>query len=187
MHTTSAYSSNIIQTPRAQPPLIILETMPKGLSSPADFAAAAALLSLVLSTAPSAASLEMPPRAGRAPSPPTAPRRAFLRRAVVAALPAGLVNAASPAGALQPKNEKLCGTGFFTNIAQYYCTDIGNISDEGPARAMSKQELGSADSLMGKLDLDLDLGGAKGDSRPTEAPVEAAGDGKPGSDDAEAK
>ena len=59
MHTTSAYSSNIIHTPRAQPPLIILETMPKGLSSPADFAAAAALLSLVLSTAPSAASLEM--------------------------------------------------------------------------------------------------------------------------------
>jgi cell division protein FtsI/penicillin-binding protein 2 len=45
----------------------------------------------------------------------------------------------------------LCGTGFFTNIAQYKCTDIGDISDEGKAKKMNEQELGSMESLLGKM------------------------------------
>lgn len=57
------------------------------------------------------------------------------------------------AHAVKPSNEALCGTGFFTNIAQYYCTDIGDISDEGKSRKLSVEETSSLDSLMNKLDL----------------------------------
>lgn len=53
--------------------------------------------------------------------------------------------------ALQAKNEALCGTGFFTNIAQYKCTETGDISDEGKARALSSTEETSMESLMDKL------------------------------------
>ena len=45
----------------------------------------------------------------------------------------------------------LCGTGFFTNIAQYKCTPIGDISDEGKAKEMTQQELGATESLLGKM------------------------------------
>ena len=59
-----------------------------------------------------------------------------------------------PAYAVKERNEVLCGTGFFTNIAQYVCTEIGDISDErGPGRALNQQELESTDSLMDKLSL----------------------------------
>ena len=58
------------------------------------------------------------------------------------------------AHAVKPANEALCGTGFFTNIAQYRCTDIGDISDEGKSRKLSQEETSSLDSLMGKFDLD---------------------------------
>jgi len=56
-----------------------------------------------------------------------------------------------PALALKERNEALCGTGFFTNIAQYMCTDIGDISDEGKSRKITDSELSSMDSLLGKL------------------------------------
>jgi hypothetical protein len=56
-----------------------------------------------------------------------------------------------PALAVKERNEMLCGTGFFTNIAQYMCTDIGDISDEGRSKNFDKKELGSMDSLMSKM------------------------------------
>jgi hypothetical protein len=59
-----------------------------------------------------------------------------------------------PALALKERNEMLCATGFFTNIAQYMCTEIGDISDEGRSQTFDKEdkELGSIlDSLMGKM------------------------------------
>ena len=64
-----------------------------------------------------------------------------------------------PALALKPNNEALCGTGFFTNIAQYKCTDIGDISDEGKSRKVSAEEDSRMDSLMSKFG-DLDLSGS---------------------------
>eukprot|EP00571_Detonula_confervacea_P011793 CAMPEP_0172298952 /NCGR_PEP_ID=MMETSP1058-20130122/1368_1 /TAXON_ID=83371 /ORGANISM="Detonula confervacea, Strain CCMP 353" /LENGTH=191 /DNA_ID=CAMNT_0013008247 /DNA_START=29 /DNA_END=604 /DNA_ORIENTATION=- len=67
-----------------------------------------------------------------------------------------------PANALQEKNEALCNTGFFTNIGAWYCTDIGNIGDEGKAKPMSGQSEASLDSLMSKFDLD---GGDGGDDK----------------------
>ena len=59
-----------------------------------------------------------------------------------------------PAYALQERNEVLCGTGFFTNVGAWYCTDIGNIGDEGSSKPLSKQEASSVDSLMSKFNLD---------------------------------
>jgi hypothetical protein len=53
--------------------------------------------------------------------------------------------------AVKERNEMLCGTGFFTNIAQYMCTDIGDISDEGRSKNFDEKELGSMDSLMSKM------------------------------------
>lgn len=58
------------------------------------------------------------------------------------------------ASALEKRNEALCGTGFFTNIAQYKCTDIGDISGDGKAKELSKDEETSVESLMDKLGLD---------------------------------
>mmetsp|Transcript_28646 Transcript_28646/g.60448 ORF Transcript_28646/g.60448 Transcript_28646/m.60448 type:complete len:178 (-) Transcript_28646:1734-2267(-) len=58
------------------------------------------------------------------------------------------------AHALQKKNEVLCNTGFFTNVGAWYCTDIGNIGDEGKPKALSTDAETSIDSLMGKFDLD---------------------------------
>ena len=67
-----------------------------------------------------------------------------------------------PALALKPRNEQLCGTGFFTNFLEYRCTDIGDISDEGQRTGLSESEAGAADSLMSKLKLDLDDGDVPG-------------------------
>ena len=61
------------------------------------------------------------------------------------------LNGKSAAAALEARNEMLCGTGFFTNIYQYKCTELGDISDEGKAKKMNIQELGSMESLMGKM------------------------------------
>lgn len=58
-----------------------------------------------------------------------------------------------PANAIKERNEALCKTGFFTNIGQWYCTDIGNIADEGQAGDLSKSQDETADSLMTKLGL----------------------------------
>jgi hypothetical protein len=62
--------------------------------------------------------------------------------------------------ALKPRNEQLCGTGLFTNYLEYRCTDLGDISDEGHRTSFSAKEEGVADSLLGKLNLDLDSVGA---------------------------
>mmetsp|Transcript_7450 Transcript_7450/g.11124 ORF Transcript_7450/g.11124 Transcript_7450/m.11124 type:complete len:168 (-) Transcript_7450:36-539(-) len=56
--------------------------------------------------------------------------------------------------ALQERNEALCNTGFFTNVGAWYCTDIGNIGDEGKPKPMSGDAETSVDSLMSKFDLD---------------------------------
>jgi hypothetical protein len=66
------------------------------------------------------------------------------------------VVAARPQAALAVKerNEALCGTGFFTNIWEYRCTELGDIADEGIGKSFSASELGTADSLLSKLNLD---------------------------------
>lgn len=58
------------------------------------------------------------------------------------------------AHALQQKNEALCNTGFFTNVGAWYCTDIGNIGDEGKPKPLSGDAETSVDSLMSKFDLE---------------------------------
>ena len=71
-----------------------------------------------------------------------------------------------PAWALKPNNEALCGTGFFTNIAQYKCTDIGDISDEGQSRKTTAEEESRLDGLMSKFgDLELPSSSSSGDEQ----------------------
>ena len=65
----------------------------------------------------------------------------------------GLMGGANEVQAVKPRNEMLCGTGFFTNIWQYKCTDLGDIEDEGKIKAMSIEEESKTDSLMGKLSM----------------------------------
>jgi hypothetical protein len=86
----------------------------------------------------------------------------------------GLMGGAHEALAVKPRNEMLCGTGFFTNIWQYKCTDLGDIEDEGKIKAMSAEEETKMDSLMGKLSMGggespvvKDTGSAKVDSPPS--------------------
>ena len=69
-----------------------------------------------------------------------------------------------PAYALKEKNEVLCNTGFFTNVGAWYCTDIGNIGDEGQVKSLSKNEEASVDSLMSKFNFDDDSSTTEGDS-----------------------
>ncbi|KAL9181877.1 hypothetical protein ACHAXT_012220 [Thalassiosira profunda] len=82
-----------------------------------------------------------------------------------------------PAHALQEKNELLCGTGFFTNVGAWYCTDIGNIGDEGRSKPMSGEAAASVDSLMGKFDLEGgDFGEGKGGESKRQSSRETRGD-----------
>mmetsp|Transcript_16899 Transcript_16899/g.48553 ORF Transcript_16899/g.48553 Transcript_16899/m.48553 type:complete len:155 (-) Transcript_16899:139-603(-) len=93
-------------------------------------------------------------------------RRGLIRGLSAAALAGNvLLNSQTnrPAFALKPNNDALCGTGFFTNIAQYKCTDIGDISDEGQSRKTTAEEDSRMDSLMSKLGADLS-GGAGNES-----------------------
>ena len=53
--------------------------------------------------------------------------------------------------ALEPRNEVLCGTGFFTNIAQYKCTEIGDISNDGKVKKIKQEEQATMDSLLAKM------------------------------------
>jgi len=78
------------------------------------------------------------------------------RRAVASAasLLALQTLAAQPAFALKERNEALCSTGFFTNVGAWYCTDIGNIGDEGKSKDLSKEAETTIDSLMGKFEGD---------------------------------
>lgn len=61
-----------------------------------------------------------------------------------------------PAWAIKERNEALCQTGFFTNIMQYRCTEIGDISDEGKAQDLSESQESSTDTLLSKLKLESD-------------------------------
>jgi hypothetical protein len=65
----------------------------------------------------------------------------------------GTITVPQPATALKPRNEQLCGTGFFTNFQEYKCTEIGDISDEGQRTSLSATEEGAADSLLSKFNL----------------------------------
>jgi len=58
--------------------------------------------------------------------------------------------------ATQPRNDALCATGFFTNIAQRMCTEIGDITEDGLRTSLTDKQTGITDSLLGKLDLDFD-------------------------------
>mmetsp|Transcript_1911 Transcript_1911/g.2541 ORF Transcript_1911/g.2541 Transcript_1911/m.2541 type:complete len:158 (-) Transcript_1911:131-604(-) len=60
------------------------------------------------------------------------------------------------ARALKARDELLCGTGFFTNIAQWKCTDIGDILDEGQSKALDTKQESATDSLMSKMNLSFD-------------------------------
>lgn len=55
--------------------------------------------------------------------------------------------------ALQERNKALCNTGFFTNVGAWYCTDIGNIGDEGKSKEFSVEAISTVDSLMSKFDI----------------------------------
>ena len=79
-------------------------------------------------------------------------RRAFIFTPTIT-IPLSLVINAPKADALKPKNDALCGTGFFEHIYEYKCTSIGDIEDEGSAKSMNSDEMGITDSLMGKLGL----------------------------------
>ena len=90
-------------------------------------------------------------------------RRNLIRALSSAALSSNLLLSSQPASALKPNNEALCGTGFFTNIAQYKCTDIGDISDEGQSRKTTAEEESRLDGLMSKFgDLDLPSSSSSG-------------------------
>ncbi|CAJ1899893.1 unnamed protein product [Cylindrotheca closterium] len=105
---------------------------------------------LLLSLLPCAASLTQKSAQKNIDCHGSAPRRSVLMHSLQAIAFASVVDA-KPALALKERNEALCGTGFFTNIAQYMCTDIGDISDEGKSRKVTDSELSSMDSLLGKL------------------------------------
>ena len=74
-----------------------------------------------------------------------------------------VMNHPPPAYALKEKNEVLCNTGFFTNVGAWYCTDIGNIGDEGASTPLNKKDEASVDSLMSKFNFD-DSSTTEGDS-----------------------
>lgn len=82
-------------------------------------------------------------------------RRAILGAAITSSV--ALNGCPMTASALQERNEALCGTGFFTNIALYKCTEIGDISDEGKPRSLSTSEQGSMQALMNKMSLDVSV------------------------------
>jgi len=82
----------------------------------------------------------------------------YSRRIIIAS--SAFVTAAVPyftstqmAQALQERNEALCNTGFFTNVGAWYCTDIGNIGDEGKSKELSVEAMSTVDSLMSKFDI----------------------------------
>ena len=85
---------------------------------------------------------------------PQLTRRGWMSKSNAMVFSTTFISQAREANALEKRNEALCGTGFFTNIAQYKCTEIGDISGDGKAKEMSKEEESLSDSLMGKLALD---------------------------------
>jgi len=98
-------------------------------------------------------SLQSPSEPSLRTTPRMSPARRRLLAGGVASTAAGLASAflpivSPPAHAVKERNEILCGTGFFTNIWQYRCTDLGDISDEGQIKALSPSENGAADALL---------------------------------------
>jgi hypothetical protein len=121
-------------------------------------------------------------------------RREFVSKAIPTLLLAGSLDV-KPSFALKERNAALCGNGFFTNIgnrsrtiiglprllllkqsdlqsltafhetAQYLCTEIGDISDEGKSRKMSNEEIGSMESLLGKMGVGDEVDDVKEDHR----------------------
>ena len=81
------------------------------------------------------------------------------------------------AHAVQAKNEALCNTGFFTNIGAWYCTDIGNIGDEGRPKPMSEDAESSVNSLMSKFNIDGEITGFEGETGGGRNGVRGAVDG----------
>lgn len=81
---------------------------------------------------------------------PSINRRSFIISPSIALSLSFIVNTPK-AEALRPKNDALCGTGFFEHIYEYKCTAIGDIEDEGSAKALNSDEMGITDSLIGKL------------------------------------
>lgn len=70
----------------------------------------------------------------------------------------------NPAHALKPKNDALCGTGFFEHIYEYKCTSIGDIEDEGQTKKLNGDEMDISNGLMGKLGLELGVVVEEGNS-----------------------
>ena len=91
------------------------------------------------------------------------------RRAVASAASLLALHALSvqPAFALKERNEALCSTGFFTNVGAWYCTDIGNIGDEGKSKDLSPEAESAVDSLMSKFD-DSGASDASSPSKPSD-------------------
>ena len=81
---------------------------------------------------------------------PSINRRSFIISPSIALSLSFVVNTPK-AEALRPKNDALCGTGFFEHIYEYKCTAIGDIEDEGSAKSLNSDEMGITDSLIGKL------------------------------------
>lgn len=78
-------------------------------------------------------------------------RRDFLHASCAGIMAASFFGSPAPVYAIKERNEALCGTGFFTNIWQYKCTDLGDISDEGETKALSSGEEQATNSLLSKL------------------------------------
>jgi hypothetical protein len=74
-----------------------------------------------------------------------------------------MLTSPGPAVAVQERNEAFCGTGFFTNIWQYKCTDLGDISDEGVRKELSAAEATATDALLSKLMPDSDSSSEPGE------------------------
>jgi hypothetical protein len=86
----------------------------------------------------------------------TTNRRSFLSLPSLLILPAATIAMTvdpKDANAIKPKNDALCGTGFFEHIYEFKCTAIGDIEDEGSSKKMDSNEVGISDGLMGKLGL----------------------------------
>jgi hypothetical protein len=92
-----------------------------------------------------------PPQSETSLSTSTSRRGFFVGAACFTSI--GLMGGANEALAVKPRNEMLCGTGFFTNIWQYKCTDLGDIEDEGKIKTVSAEEEAKMDTLMGKLSM----------------------------------
>ena len=82
------------------------------------------------------------------------PRRDIVKNLLFGALGSGLALAPTSASATKPKNEALCGTGLFTNFMPEKCTDLGDITEDGFSKELSKEESQGIDSLMSKFNLD---------------------------------